>query len=44
MSEHVQAFLLGVIFGLLVMCYIEVKRIKEMLRKVLEEEREAKPT
>jgi hypothetical protein len=39
MSEYVQGFLLGVVFGLLVMCYIEVKRIEKTLRKVLKEEK-----
>jgi hypothetical protein len=32
---------LGVIFGLLVVCYVEVKRIEKKLRKILKEEEEA---
>jgi hypothetical protein len=41
MSDYVQSFLLGVIFGLLVVCYVEVKRIEKKLRKILKEEEEA---
>jgi hypothetical protein len=33
-GDYVQGFLLGLVFGLLIMTYIEVKRIERALRKI----------